>query len=268
MKKLMIAAAAAAMIGGAFADAQVYEYKLNLTTTKCASGKATRNTYWTTQAGYDAGDAVTYRVKTSLVVQGVTWGCYCPESLAGTWGTVCGNGNSSFGIVFWSKTADSFLVDQYDDTKFEWAFLNRIGKKGNEVEFALNLLPNDEAEISSEVVGDEFALTLAGMGKLNGSACGEYIKSAKGSVAGYIVPDVTVCTYCTTTPCEVYEFCVDCCAHQTPFDMDDGMSVAFGTFTMKYNASASKKLKTQALITKAYSGFSKAVKAELVLAGE
>ena len=267
MKKLMIAAAAAAMVSGAFATAEVYEYKLNLTTTKCAEGKAAKNTYWTTKAGYDAGDEVTYRVKTSLVVQGVTWGCYCPESLAGTWGTVCGNGESSFGIVFWSKTADSFLVDQYDDTKFEWNFLNRIGKKGNEVEFSLNLLPNDDAEIS-DVDGDEFALALAGMGKLNGSDCGEYIKSAKGSVAGYIVPDVAVCTYCTKTPCQVYEFCVDCCSHQTPFDKEDEMSVAFGTFTMKYNASASKKLEKSGKISTSYTGFSKNVKAALVAAGE
>ena len=291
MKKLMIAAAAAAMIGGAFADAQVYEYKLNLTTTTCKEGKATKNTYWTKIAGYEAGDEISYRAKTSLVLQGLTWGCNCSEALAGYWDNVCDNEKSWFGITFWCKKTDAFLGGGYDGTTFEWDFINRIGKKANEVEFSLALVPSEECTSCSDTTGDDvtpdqltdFELNLAGMGtvtdnfKLNEddeiTDCNSYIKSAKGSVAGYILPDdgIVICNYCEEydVPCAVYPFCDDCCEHAADgFEIDEDMTVAFGTFTMKYNASASKKLEKTGKISTSYTGFSKNVKAALVAANE
>ena len=282
MKKLMIAAATAAMVGGAFASAQVYEYKLNLKTTTCKEGKATKNTYWTKIQEMEAGDEISYRTKASLVLNGLTWGCTCSEALAGYWDTVCGNDNSLFGITFWSKKTDAFLGGTYNGSAFAWDFINRIGKKANEVEFSLNLVPSDDV---SEVEGQitDFDLKLAGMGSVtdkfvtddNGTTldCDSVIKSANGSVAGYINPDdgITVCNYCEEydVPCEVLQFCADCCDHAADgFEPDETKTVAFGTFTMKYNKSAAAKLAKTSKISTAYTGFSKNVKAALVAAGE
>lgn len=291
MKKLMIAAATAAMVGGAFASAQVYEYKLNLKTTTCKEGKATKNTYWTKIQELEAGEAISYRTKASLVLNGLTWGCTCSEALAGYWDTVCGNDNSLFGITFWSKKTDAFLGGGYDGTMFAWDFINRIGKKANEVEFSVNLIPNEDCTACEDTsTGNEvtpaqlavFDLKLAGMGTLTDkfttiddetTDCDSIIKSANGSVAGYISPDdgITVCNYCEEydVPCEVFSFCEDCCDHTADnFAPDAEKTVAFGTFTMKYNKSAAAKLAKTSKISTAYTGFSKNVKATLVAAGE
>jgi len=280
MKKLMIAAAAAAMVGGAFADAQVYEYKLSLTSTTCKEGTAAKNSYWTKVLGYAKGDEISYRNKTSFTLNGLTWGCTCNEALAGQWDLTCLNPNNWFGITFWEKKADAFLGGVYDGAVFDWddGFINRIGKKCAEVEMSVQLVPGDNADPEQP-----FAFRLAGMGTIEDDLeyddedeeyldCESVIKSAKGSVAGWITPDVgiSVCKYCEEydVPCDAYVFCVDACCDHNIFTTDADKTVAYGTWTMKYNAGASKKLKKTAKITESYTGFSKNVKAALAAANE
>ena len=274
MKKLMIAAAAVAMIGSAFADAQVYEYKLSLKSTTCKEAKVA-NGYLTKIGLMEPGDELVYRTPASLTLVGLTWGCECNEAIAGTWGQTKNNPNNWYGITFWNPKANgklgSFLGGVYNGTEFQWDMLNRIGKKADEVELSFDLIP------SADALDGNFELKLAGLGKIKDqfaydsedeewTDCNSYIKSVKGSVAGYVNPEagIVVCNYCEEYDvfCNVYQFCI--CGDD---NTDETRTVAYGTFTMKYNASASKKLKNSARIAGAYN-FPKAIKAALVLADE
>ena len=69
MKKLMIAAAAAAMVGGVYAvdNPQVYDFTATLKTTSC-SGKSAKDV---------CGDTVYYRSQVTQKLYGKFWGCDC-----------------------------------------------------------------------------------------------------------------------------------------------------------------------------------------------
>ena len=280
MKKLMIAAAAAAMIGSVFAEAQVIVWNLNLKTTTCKKGKVAANSWWVKGLDMDKGDEIVYRTTASAKLVGLTWGCYCGQSLAGQWNSrdivVNKNGDTITvwdGITFWNPKTDEFLGGVYNGSEFDWTadgrFLNRMGKNADEVEMVFDLIPSDEA------LDDNWGFTLAGFGKVkdvynlkNDNWCDSYLNTASGGVVGWISPDggTYTCTYCDQygVDCDVYAFC-DCDA---AWDVYEDRTVAYGTWTAKYNSAASKKLRTKLLITQSYTGFTKDVKAELVLAGE
>lgn len=283
MKKLMIAAAAAAMIGSAFAEAQVIVWNLNLKTTTCKKGKVASNTWWVKGLEMEKGEEVIYRTTSSVKFTGLTWGCYCAQSLAGKWKSRDIEINKAGdtltvwdGITFWNPKTDEFLGGVYNGSEFNWedGFINRMGKNADEVEMVFDLIP------SADAIDDNWGFSLAGFGKVKDVGrydkeldetiwCDSYLNTANGGIVGWISPDggVWSCTYCDQfgTDCDVYEFCTDCDAE---WDSDDSMTVAYGTWTAKYNSSASKKLRTKLFITDSYSGFSKDVKAALVLAGE
>ena len=264
MKKLMIAAAAAVVAAGAFADAQVYDYKLSLKTTTCAEGKVAKGSFYEVALGMEKGDEISYRKSASVTLNGVSWGCDCKDALAGAWaereladGTIVYDG-----LTFWNKKSGAFLGGAHDATTITWDMMNRIGKKGSDVEMSFDII--DEANAS-------FEFKCAGMGTIkdsineNAANCideASYIKSAKGNVAGFMAPDTGACYYCDEVVCDVYDFC-ECLGL-----MDGSRTVAYGTWTMKYNASASKKLRTTAKITSSYSAFPKAIKEALVAKGE
>ena len=279
MKKLMIAAAAAAMIGSAFAEAQVIVWNLNLKTTTCKAGKAAANSWWVKGLDMSKGDEIVYRTTSSVKFTGLTWGCYCGQSLAGKWNdreiVINGAGGTVTvwdGITFWNPKTDAFLGGVYNGSEFDWTeegrFLNRMGKNADEVEMVFDLIPSEYA------IDDKWGFTLAGFGKVkdvnnakNNDWCDSYLNTANGGVVGWISPDggTYTCTYCDHgVDCGVYEFC-EC---EAEWDVNDDMTVAYGTWTAKYNSAASKKLRTQLLITKSYTGFSKGVKTELVFFGE
>ena len=280
MKKLMIAAAAAAMIGSAFAEAQVIVWNLNLKTTTCKEGKVAAKTWWINELGYEKGDAVVYRTTSTVKFTGVTWGCYCGQSLSGQWNEreiVVNKAGDTIvvydGITFWNPKTDAFLGGVYNGSMFDWTadgrFVNRMGKNADEVEMCFDLVPSGEA------VDADWGFTLAGFGKVkdvwnakNEDWCDSYLNSANGGVVGFTSPDsgTYTCTYCDQygVDCEVYEFC-DCDAE---WAMNEDVTVAYGTWTAKYNSAASKKLRKNLYITDSYTGFSKGVKTELVLAGE
>lgn len=271
MKKLMFAAVAAAMVGGAFADAQVYEYKLSLKTTKCVEGKVAANTYYTNEEtlGMEKGDEIAYRTSASVTLNGITWGCQCDTALLGQWSDrTLGNGATVWdGITFWNKKADTFLGGVYNGSEFAWDMMNRIGKKADEVEMSFSIVPSADAQ------DDNFNLACAGFGKVkdvkldDDNTCVDeysYIKSAKGNVAGFINPEAGNCYFCDDILCDVYDFCG--CLALT----DGSRTVAYGTWTMKYNAKASKALAkaSHGKITEAYKSFPKTLKEALEKAGE
>ena len=282
MKKLMIVAAAAVAAGAAFAEAQVLEWNLTLKTTTCKEGKASG--FWLSdyndELEFEKGDEVSYRTSASVKLTGLTWGCFCDTTLNGRWFerfiTINSKGDQKTGwdgITFWNPKTDAFLGGVYNGSQFDWGdgFVNRIGKKCDEVELCFGLVPSDEA------TEDNWFFVLAGFGKVKNiynsreeNWCDSYLASASGNVTGYMSPDEGVfnCTYCDQwdVVCNVYSFCAECDDPQ--FDMDKSKTVAFGTWKMKYNSAASKKLRTQHLITKSYSFKKGNVKDELVAAGE
>jgi hypothetical protein len=281
MKKLMIVAAVAAMTGAAVAatNAQVYEYKLTLKTTTCKSGKVAKNTYLTTMGLYEAGEEFGYRTSASMTLAGVEWGCSCDRAFAGVWSAPgqykAADGSDVFdGQTFWNTKTLAFLGGKYNAQDIAFTVFNRIGKKADEVELAFTIGDNTEADYP-------FQLICAGQGTIkdvaldpdlagiSGDCWGSYIKSAKGNVAGWldsaIVGEVGDCWYCGTTGCDVWDFC-ECLGIGNPL-----LTIAYGTWTMKYNATASKNLEKAAnrgKITNAYSGFPKSIKEALVAAKE
>jgi hypothetical protein len=285
MKKLMIAVAAAAMIGSAFAEAQVIVWNLNLKTTTCKQGKVAKNTWWINGLDMEKGDQVVYRTTSTVKLTGVTWGCYCGQSLAGQWNArdiIINKAGDTItvwdGITFWNPKEDAFLGGVYDGSVFDWEaegrFVNRMGKNADEVEMCFDLVPSDTA------LDDEWGFTLAGFGKVKDVSkydkdldevvwCDSYLNSANGGVVGFTSPDAGTytCTYCDQygVDCDIYDFCEDC---EAPWESNDAVTVAYGTWTAKYNSAASKKLRTKLYITESYTGFSKLVKAALVYAGE
>ncbi len=266
MKKLMMVAAIAAMSGVALADAQVYDMKLTVKTTKCVEGKAQKG--WITNerlgGAFDKGDELVYRKQASTVFSGVLFGCDCNESLAGFWGQC---DNHWYGLTFWNK-AGEFLGGAHDATTLNWWLLQRIGNTGDELELAFDLEDATNGD-------DTFYFFCAGFGKAknafakptdcNGADedvndCDSYIASAKGYFAGWMSTE-NICTYCTETGCDAWQFCL--C-----LDIEVGNTVAYGTWTLKYNKTASSKLRTRSLISQAYTKFPATVKEALVKLGE
>jgi hypothetical protein len=260
MKKLIIVAAAAAMTGAAFADAQVYDAKLSVKTTACKSGKFSKalakSTVWSNYFGYEKGDQVSYRKQASLTIQGVIWGCDCDTIADPRWrnyGVVARTGKSTVGgYAFW-YAGNTAVPLQLPYVKFGWAVLNRIDDM-SKIEGTWML--------GDPVQGEALFFLGAGFGTVKNynDDCDSYIKSIKGNFAGFIQGGDggdNGCIFCGAEAygCLVAPFCV--CAN--PFDSTE-LSAAYGTWSIKYNSSASKKLKTKYYITQAESFSSKKLK--------
>ena len=224
MKKLMIAAAAAAMIGGAFADgvAQVYDFTATLKTTQC-SGKSAKDV---------CGDTVYYRAQVTKKLYGKFWGCGCKViACPANYGLPY---EEDQGYMFWLSTK---VPGAFHGAEMNWSILQRLGKKGENVEgaFDITLKDCDDEEVA--------VLYGAGYGTAKINCADEdqsYIKSMSGSIVGTwdASSDViaTGCAYCgDTANCEVFDFC-ECLA------ADGDTAAVFGTFTLKYNASQTKSV--------------------------
>ncbi len=226
MKKLMIAAAAAAMIGGAFADggvAQVYDFTATVKTSAC-SGKSAKDV---------CGDTVYYRSQITQKLYGKFWGCgckviACPENYGKPY-------EADQGYMFWLNTK---VGGAFHDADFAWSILQRLGKKGENVEGAFDLTLTDcEGETVAVLAGAGY-----GTAKIycdEGVSTDEsYIKSMSGNIVGKwdASSDViaTGCAYCGNVEnCTVFAFC-DCLAE------NNDEAAVFGSFTIKYNASQTK----------------------------
>lgn len=223
MKKLMIAAVATAMIGGAFAACQedaacVYAYKLTL------SGKTTVAFTVKGKASTCTED-VCYRKAGSFKIDGYLYGqadgteanpdecieasCACVDL-------------STPETIFWNtKSKKEVVVDT-----FEFTQLNLIGKDGKQL----------------EAVGTFNSLTLAGFGTYDVKKLA--IKSISGNFAGTLdAPLCETCNYnasscedeCSETETIVFKLC------SLEEDSAD-TTAAFGKWTLKPNSAAVKKL--------------------------
>lgn len=243
MKKFMIAAAVAAMVGGVFADcdipeektsncAEVYDVVLNLKTTECKCKVLTTKT-----SGSECGitthgkveECVAWRQVVTKKVQGVIFSCFCDctDDVAGSvldgnvfapviWNGLTGDdmeGNQLFWIA-----KDKLLLDPSDLLTIKW--LARIGKSKNQVEAA-------------GTFGD--GIYVAGYGAYDTK--NSRVKSISGNAAGVWGAPIDCSDEEGMELCPAYDLC----------DADVALAdytktFAAGTWSVKYNASKSKAL--------------------------
>ena len=233
MKKLMIAAAAAAMVGGAYATpctpedtpagdcASVYSFKLNVKTTKGVTLKGGTVGSGSQCTPGTPSSCTVIREKDSTVIQGYIYDCSC------------GCGVISTGsVVAW----DSKRKAKVEDPAFTTAFINVMGKKASLAEWAWTFAGTAQYD---ETRSQAYALTGAGYGSFSK---GMY-RSFSGNFAGKVEASYDLktkkgsddsATSCACDPSQVW-------ACDALNDLTAADTVAFGTWTAKYDASASKK---------------------------
>lgn len=249
MKKLMIACAVAALTAGAFAAGcgddeeptpadpvnQVYKVTFSGKTTKGVPGK---DVVTSVMCGDDiTADGCVVRVPATFKVQG--WYVLCNI----TCGTILDVFNAPQKQAFWQTKP---YKGDIADSATVFSLINVIGKKGKEAEAAGTFTGTvTYAENATWSLGD--GLAFAGLGKTKvKSGTWAYFPSFSGNFVGTPVAS----WYIKGKTCEqthVWEPCtmtVDC--ENIP------NTVAFGKWTMKYDASATKKAATKNPSTPSY----------------
>ena len=233
MKKLMIAALAAAVTGGVFADncqpdttnppdtAWVYQWKF--------SGKTTVGTLKSNSTGNNCTPGTTtciVRIPGKVAIQGYTYHC---SPACTDFADITGGGNDD---VFWATAPQKTPVDE----AIAFSVANVIGKSKNQFEAA------GTAEFTlTELENEKFELAFAGLGKHTGKKGGY-----PTSISGYFAGTVDSTYYVTTKGVETDQGIEYCLASQ-PWDcatLDCATataSVAYGTWSVKFNSSAAKK---------------------------
>lgn len=189
------------------------------------------------------GDDYVYRVKSSRKLQGVIAGCGC-IAMAGD--ETCDN----FQLYLWDATTKT----QITNFTFTTGLLQRIGKKGEQVEHVVTI------EVA-EPEGEQFVLTLAGFGTYKASKTdAKYdTMTVSGGVTGTVdAPYKTTlgsCNACSSTPDQVDQTqAVAVCEEGICSEAENGaISPVYGTYSMKYNASKAKNCEKKG-ITKATLG--------------
>ena len=258
MKKLMFTVLVLAGIASAYAEekaAQVYDITVTVKTTAAKRGKLTpkQNPF------VFETDNVVYRAQSTQKWKGLVWGCDC-GSIAGKWQVIDETSGSVSGCVLWGGKDDLLFLDDMN-----WRLLNAIDKKGDKCEGTWTI-----GELSED---SKAFLSFAGFGTLAikyTSApcedpelnCTSYLKSMTGNVAGWMpAPAITTagtpgtCIFCgeseageegTTDYATAWDFCP--CEEYADLET----TAISGTWTMKYNAKLSQKLKNSAKITNVY----------------
>ena len=227
MKKLMIAAAVAAISVGAFAQSSsctptpgvlVYELSMTVKTTKGVVAKAVAGGNICTPGGGSSGQTscTVLRVKDTTKFAGWIYDCTDNCDLIAT-GTV----------VAW----DSKRKVQLTGAALSTTFINVMGTNKKDAEWAWTF--SGTADYSANGFGTQaYALTGAGYGKFDGKKYTSFSGNFAGTTGASF--DLTSKTCCD--PSQIWK----CDALTTLVDED---TVAFGTWAVKYNASASKKYK-------------------------
>lgn len=236
MKKLMIASLGLAVAGSVWAGtgncgpkddaepencAAVYAFKANVKTTKGLVRGAGKGSLCGKGDGCDV-----IRVKDTTKWVGWIYDCCRCD--------VVKDGD----VVLW----DSKRKGQIEDATITTLFLNVIGKKQSDAEWAFTLggdvnnLDNEDDKLNQKIN----SATFAGFGKYSEKK--GYYTSFSGNFAGYMAPSFDLAAAkkaestenCACDPSKVW----DCQDLDELVDGDD--TVAYGTWTVKYNASASR----------------------------
>lgn len=223
----MIAAAVAAVAGGAFAadcapeqapvveNTLVYSLKMTVKTTKGIAGETVTNDGTICAPADDVVTETVIRAKDSTKFEGWIYECTaaCDTVATGT-------------VVAW----DSKRKAQLNGAAFTTTFINVMGKKQADAEWAWTFAGTAAYDT---VRTQAYALTGAGIGKF--STKNGYYTSFSGNFAGTAAASYDlgkkndICD-----PSQIWK-----CADLTALAAED--TVAYGTWTVKYNASASKK---------------------------
>jgi hypothetical protein len=260
MKKLMIAAAAAAMIGGAFADATVYDLKISGKKAVTARGKVqVYAKYWTgkedkdgnaiTKMAYFAaneGEKICYRKSASFTYNGVLAGCDCDDEKAV--GPFSNFVEGTQIAAIWDAKAKAEVPATFEDAKFI--------RSGAKTEFV-------ESYIEVGVEGGDYWLDLVGQGKfdvkkallasLSGNFTGALpIESISYTVKGEdcsmckpgVDDEVKVCVPYAIPLCQEFgDDTIEKADIAEVLEEDETeYTYAYGTWSLKYNASKSKKM--------------------------
>lgn len=233
----------------AFASAAVYDVTLTVKTTKAERGNVKAFANMCGETG-----KILYRKQATVKLQGLLWGCGCerltePPQFSGWY---------EDGFAFWNAAERKAYSAE---SEFAWRMLNRIGSTAKEVEGCWDMrLADGAGETVFDLVGAGFGTvkdTILSKDKESGTVeidyDESYVASISGSFAGTgIGPAITTvtvieeeCSYCTggrareeiveREPSTVWSLCA--CGGE-----DDALTAAHGTWTIKYNASASKRL--------------------------
>jgi hypothetical protein len=262
MKRLMITAAAAAMVSGAFAigKAQVYDFTATIKTGICKEAKVSKalenyfnhgGLYASVNFGYTQGEEIGLRKQQSMKLGGVIWGCDCDTIARPYWGHPRGLPSRYLsGYMFWNLTADmlywpfSWANPTQMVTTFDWQVLNRIDTMSKcEGMFVLR----------ARWPGQQLTLQGAGFGSVKNTGCDTYINSINGNIVGwrFTGSESFGCVFCAANGCVVGLICDSCL--ERALGMDTRLwTAATGTWKLKYNASVSKKLSKTPFISKVY----------------
>ena len=240
MKKLMIALAAAGLVGAASAkckpgeteyDATVYSVKISLKTPKgeLCGGK--------TASGSACAPGVNGYVRTpsTYALQGYFANCSESCDILATF--------TQNDIALWNTREKLFLATP--EYKVDFIHVLSKSQKNAEIKFSLKGVMNNKK--GSSPFMRTFDLVAAGFGKYSPSA--EIFTSFSGNVVGtvakvYYPKSVNIGTQTAPNwkcPDAGYWLCTtdnNVCGSEVKADS----SVAYGTFAIKYNASASKKM--------------------------
>ena len=244
MKKLMIAVAAAAMVGAASAackpgetpkqyDATVYSVKISLKTPKgelCGGKTGSASTCAPGTKGVDGY----VRTPSTYALQGYFANCSESCDILKKF--------TQNDIALWNTREKLFLVDPV----YNVDFIHVLSKsqKNAEIKFSLAGTMNNAKRDASFV--RKFDLVAAGFGKYSPSA--DIYTSFSGNVVGTVSKVYYPKAVNTGTEAAPKWICPDAgywicttdnvCGNEVKVDP----SVAYGTFAIKYNASASKKM--------------------------
>jgi len=243
MKKLMIAAVTAAVGAGVYAaslDAQVYDVNLTVKSTECKDSKYTKTI--ATLEGEDykdvKGNELSVRKQASTKIAGVIWGCEC-ETIANPAWRLYNNGTTVGGYLFWNVGGETCF--NIFTTTFKWAVFNRIDN-GEKAEGVWALVNQD--------IDNTVGFLGAGFGKVSGLTCRTVLSNMSGNFAGFLLAgsDAAGCKFCGGVDCTAWQVCP--CTGVGVYDLS--LTAAYGSWKIKYNKSASKKLRKTGLITKSY----------------
>ena len=251
MKKLMFVAAVAASTV-AFAncepptpgptptteEAYVYSIKFSVKTTKgVATGtKATQGQGSQCVPGtVIPGSCLVYRTKDTTAFQGWIYDCE----------PTCGSIATS-DMIIW----DTKRKVELDDAAFTGGaddFIHVMGKNDTEAEWLFGITGNSVYEVLEDGTSraQKWTLTCAGLGKYDTK--NDRYASFSGNFAGTASAPYDLKTNTTKYECACDPaICYDCTDLLTPLTAD---TVAYGTWSASYNASASKKLNNQGFLT-------------------
>lgn len=249
MKKVMIAAALAAMVGGAFADlcsdadtssCAVYNVKFKLKTLDAKLSNV---------KGGDCGqdDKCVYLENATRTIDGIIWDCDA---------TCATLNDNAMNVALWEVKSKMGVGDllSFDTTNkvfvandLPFDLINRYSKKANKVQALWSL---DTMDLNNRDGEDAGAVTIVAAGFGSFDAKKEIVKSLSGNAVGMFTQVLTQ-KYAQCGDPNVTDLCTEFTDWCTDGEAAEALA-ASGTWSVKYNASLSKGTKSLRLIVPSY----------------